>query len=200
MSRKEYLKKLKRALFWRFSKQEINEIISDYEEYFEIGLNKGQTTEQIIVNLGSPYEVVNNITQKRITTAPFTAFLKMSIFALLVLSLLVYVVTLNISGYALPKSILLTLLIPISLYWVIGSGVKLRLASYQKPSKQLVLFLLCISFTTIAIIFHFRSMLLNIINHNVMPFNLPPEKVGSFLTKYLFLHNIVIIILYYTLY
>lgn len=61
MSRYEYLKTLENHLKLSLSKNEINDILRDYGEYFTEGENQGKTEWEIIAKLGDPKEVAQQI-------------------------------------------------------------------------------------------------------------------------------------------
>lgn len=58
MTRQEYLDALKNALK-SLSSKEIDEICSDFEEHFEIGLSQGKTEHEISAELGLPQTVAD---------------------------------------------------------------------------------------------------------------------------------------------
>ena len=57
----DYLNRLEKSLR-RMGAQERKEIIADYREHFEIGLESGKTIEQIITSLGDPSELAKMYT------------------------------------------------------------------------------------------------------------------------------------------
>ncbi len=59
MNRKEYLDRL-RICLQGLPMDEIQDILSDYEEHFDIGVSKGKSEEEISKELGDPKEVANN--------------------------------------------------------------------------------------------------------------------------------------------
>lgn len=59
MSRKEYLDRL-RICLQGLPLDEIQDILSDYEEHFDIGVSKGKSEEEISRELGDPREIANN--------------------------------------------------------------------------------------------------------------------------------------------
>lgn len=59
LNRREYLNKL-RILLQNIPKDELEDILSDYEEHFHIGISKGKTEEEISKELGDPYDIANN--------------------------------------------------------------------------------------------------------------------------------------------
>lgn len=60
MNKEEYLKKLTKLLK-KLPKEEKEDIISDYEEHFLIGVEKGRTEEEIAKALGDPRNVAKQI-------------------------------------------------------------------------------------------------------------------------------------------
>lgn len=56
MNRKDYINKLSMYL-QGLPSSEIQDILSDYEEHFDIGISKGKTEEEISKELGDPREV-----------------------------------------------------------------------------------------------------------------------------------------------
>ena len=61
MSKREFLEILKDYLDKYFSKDEVSDILRDYEEYFIDGEIEGKTDIQIIESLGSPKAIVRNL-------------------------------------------------------------------------------------------------------------------------------------------
>jgi len=61
MNKQQYLEKLSKLLR-KLPKEDREDIISDYEEHFAIGLEKGRTEEEISKALGNPKNVAKQIT------------------------------------------------------------------------------------------------------------------------------------------
>lgn len=59
MNRREYINKLSMYL-QGLPSSELQDILSDYEEHFDIGLSKGKTEEEISAELGDPKEVADS--------------------------------------------------------------------------------------------------------------------------------------------
>ncbi|WP_100331369.1 HAAS signaling domain-containing protein [Bacillus xiapuensis] len=60
MSKKQFLVELKRELR-KISRNEKEEILQDYEEYFRMGLEEGKQESQIVESLGSPKEIAKEL-------------------------------------------------------------------------------------------------------------------------------------------
>lgn len=59
MNRDLFLNQLRHNLYG-LSEEEINDIIQDYEEHFQIGLSKGKSEEEISMELGNPRDIAKN--------------------------------------------------------------------------------------------------------------------------------------------
>ena len=59
MNREEYLRILKSSLY-HLPTSEIEDILWDYEEHFDIGISKGKSEEEISQELGSPRDIARN--------------------------------------------------------------------------------------------------------------------------------------------
>ncbi len=59
MNRREFIEALKREL-GNLPQSEIEDILYDYEEHFEVGLSKGKTEEEIAQELGSPRTIAKS--------------------------------------------------------------------------------------------------------------------------------------------
>lgn len=60
MNKEQFLKQLAISLD-KLSKNEIQEILNDYEEHFVFGLEAGKTEEEISASLGSPQQIAKEI-------------------------------------------------------------------------------------------------------------------------------------------
>lgn len=59
MTKTAYMDKLK-AYLHSLPSDELEDILSDYDEHFEVGLSKGKTAEEISKELGDPYDISRN--------------------------------------------------------------------------------------------------------------------------------------------
>lgn len=60
MTKEQFLKQLESSLH-KLSKAERQDILQDYEEHFNIGLEEGKTEEQIAASLGSPSQIAREL-------------------------------------------------------------------------------------------------------------------------------------------
>lgn len=60
MTKAEWLKELENRI-QRLSSQERAEIMADYREHFDMGMENGKTQEQICISLGSPRSIAQSI-------------------------------------------------------------------------------------------------------------------------------------------
>ncbi|TCK88042.1 uncharacterized protein DUF1700 [Natranaerovirga hydrolytica] len=56
-----YLQELRRGLKFKYRKDEINNILEDYNEYFEVGMAQGKSETQIYLELDDPIQVIQNL-------------------------------------------------------------------------------------------------------------------------------------------
>ena len=138
MTKGEYIQSL-RATLKRLPLEEIEDIIYDYEEHFQIGLSKGKTEEEIAKELGDPKSIAkmynvsskideaeNNPSTKNFLKAVFSA-MALGIFNfIIVLGPFIAIVALLIGLYGISigfvvggiSSIFGTMLIPFSSFHV----------------------------------------------------------------------------------
>ena len=60
MNKERFMEQLEASL-GRISKEERQDILQDYEEYFEIGMEQGQTEQEIAASLGSPKQIAKEL-------------------------------------------------------------------------------------------------------------------------------------------
>ncbi len=63
-TRKQFFKQLKKNLRFKYGKSEMQSVISDYEEIFDIELTRGQSETDICKTLGNPAVIVRNLDQE----------------------------------------------------------------------------------------------------------------------------------------
>ncbi|ATP40983.1 hypothetical protein CSE16_13480 [Solibacillus sp. R5-41] len=116
MSKKQFLLILKKNLR-KLPKNEKEEILQDYEEYFMIGVGEGKIESQIVESLGSPKQIakelnavyaIKKVEERKSIKNIFTALF--SIMGLSVINCIIITVTL----------IMLLILIPFTLAYIIG--------------------------------------------------------------------------------
>ena len=60
MNKKQYIEKLARYLKG-LPKEEVEDILSDFDEYFEIGKERGREDEELSISLGNPKDLAKQI-------------------------------------------------------------------------------------------------------------------------------------------
>ena len=60
MNKERFMEQLEASL-GRISKEERQDILQDYEEYFEIGMEQGKTEQEIAASLGSPKQIAKEL-------------------------------------------------------------------------------------------------------------------------------------------
>ncbi|OZI12054.1 hypothetical protein CEW92_08300 [Bacillaceae bacterium SAS-127] len=116
MSKKQFLLILKKYLR-KLPKNEKEDILQDYEEYFMVGVGEGKTESQVVEALGSPKQIakelsavyaINKVEQKKSVRNMFTALF--SIMGLSVMNCIIIIVSL----------FMLLILTPFIIAYIIG--------------------------------------------------------------------------------
>lgn len=64
ISKRGYLKQLKKRLRFKYNKDDVDSILNDYNEIFDIELAQGKTENDICILLGDPEVIVQNLSQE----------------------------------------------------------------------------------------------------------------------------------------
>lgn len=84
MTQKEYIGKLRSGLAFFVSENELNDIVSDFEEVFSDSMTDGKSEEQICLALGSPKDAARNILlEKGVKVSTGKTIAKTSVFAII---------------------------------------------------------------------------------------------------------------------
>ncbi|MDR0326544.1 MAG: DUF1700 domain-containing protein [Oscillospiraceae bacterium] len=124
MYKTKFIKKLRKALRWIFSEEEIADILSDYEGFFASGDSEGKNEAQICAELGSPAVVAQELAEtmgrkKRITTRIKLRILLAAVFV-------VAVIPINITYYegnSFRFSIAFITVFTVFLWFILGGTV-----------------------------------------------------------------------------
>lgn len=74
MNRSEYIAQLTAALRGKLAFDEIEDIVRDYQEFFDEGVRQGKSEEQVAAELGNPRDVAQQIlSEERETPSSGTA-------------------------------------------------------------------------------------------------------------------------------
>lgn len=65
MNRKEFMKKLSQKLEWSFTLEETQDILADYEEYFDTGIQEGKSEEALCTEFGLPKQIAESLLRER---------------------------------------------------------------------------------------------------------------------------------------
>lgn len=66
-TRQDWLDRLGKRLVWYFPILQVREILSDYQEQFETGQDRGRTEAELIESMGTPEEVLNQLLEEEPT-------------------------------------------------------------------------------------------------------------------------------------
>lgn len=70
MNREDFMKELKEKLKYA-DYGTVSEIVNDYEEYFAHGLLEGKTEDEICKELGTPEQIIDNLTEEGVLKGPY---------------------------------------------------------------------------------------------------------------------------------
>lgn len=109
MNQCEFMKKLKKALRWTFDANEIEDILSDYQGFFDDGVNEGKSEQTICEELGDPNNIAFDLAtelrkEKRISLSTKVMRRMFLVTLLLVISFVYYnLVQKSITEYAVNR-------------------------------------------------------------------------------------------------
>lgn len=63
-NKKWFMNQLKKRLIGKFAMEDVKDILSDYEEFFDVASEKGKSEEELIKELGDPRIIAKNIGQE----------------------------------------------------------------------------------------------------------------------------------------
>lgn len=177
MTQEEYLKKLKRALRFRYNRDEADEIMEEYRSFFDDGLREGRTEDALCESFGSPNEVVRAL-REEYKPPHVSVFLRNRLIACGGFLLLFFIwswlsVTVRLpNGYWESSIELVMVLISMVLLWfVLGGGLQ-ALPPYdykKKPRGWLFLPHGFVSLTTAAVFFYHFFTFSGVWDHGRFP-------------------------------
>lgn len=199
-SKIKYLSKIHKLLLWKYSENEISNIIQDYKEYFDIGIASGKNEADICTELGTPYEVVKSLDSEFIFTKSFKN--KNNILFLLIISYLVVNFSL-INNYTINiiKNTLINLPIFILFSWLFVGGKKFCINWFLKYKSEISfqkVFLLHLLDLLMAILLFIVSYFINSLPCDMF-FNIEVSKLGILLSNfyYIFIFFNLILVLFW---
>lgn len=69
-ARRKFISQLEFRLKWNLTETETSEIIADYNEYFDLGISKGESVAQLIAEFGTPKEISRTLAIERKASPP----------------------------------------------------------------------------------------------------------------------------------
>jgi len=178
MTKRKFLFKLRNKLIWHHNTREVNNIIGDYNEYFNVGLSEGSSEVDLTRTLGSPEEVAKSLEDDRNVWAPVKLLLRIGMGILCLFY--AYMFLINIYPNEISTSLLLTLIAPIGIWLCVGGDLRFtQLSEFEPKGSHKTLFRLMIALlisATLSTIMIIYSAYI-IIHYERLPFNVPLEHI-----------------------
>lgn len=122
MKKEKFIIGLRKELMIDHRTAAVNNILSDYVEYYDIGLSDGKSENQIISELGTPKEIAKSLRDDRDVMAPLYLILKYMLVGIIFFYTAGYAV--NIESFnTLGISIFFTTFIPLGIWISIGGEI-----------------------------------------------------------------------------
>jgi uncharacterized membrane protein len=72
MDKQEFLCNLQKGLRYKYTRDEISDILLDYDDFFAQGISEGKNEQQICLEMGEPHIIVQNLVEERKRKPLFT--------------------------------------------------------------------------------------------------------------------------------
>lgn len=183
MQKAVYLFKLRLKLILRFATKDVNNIMYDYNEYFEDGVADGKSVSDLVNSLGSTTNVVKSLEDERNILAPLKLLIRLFIGFFLLLNTLIYLDRVYSDGNMITTSIIF-IFVSFGSIWILSGADfskrvirvnDLRLQIY-KNLKRIIFLHLAVS--AMSVLFILLSVLY-IINYEKLPMGVP-NTMSSF--------------------
>lgn len=176
--KKVFLKQLKRKLLFRYSKDDINSILNDYDEFFDIEIAQGKTEEDVCISLGDPKGIVANLYQETPPkeTLGKSIFSKREVVQNITIFILAFIIIhviykLNHGANYMMGELLISYPIIVSLLWFLLKKAS-PVDELQKNKNSLVLLKVFHTFcflTVLSLFFFFHNLVIGFANQNTGP-------------------------------
>jgi len=185
MKKSKYLFLLRNKLLWKHSTRDINSIIFDYNEYFNIGLSNGKSENDMVIDLGSPTIVAKSLEDERDVSAPIKLLVRFSLGFMLILFTYIYLINVYDDINIIGVSLIFTILTPIGIWLLVGGdlrykhieNLKISLSMFKKLIIMLAIFLVVAIVNVTLIIFTVKY----IFAQGKLPFGIPNANSRIFL-------------------
>lgn len=182
VSKRAYLKRLEKKLRFKYSKDDIDNILNDYNEIFDIELAQGKTEKDVCIILGDPVRIVQNLDQERGSKNIFSrGNIMQSILIAVIFCIIGYAIyRINHDSGGIKMLELLAILPAMSLLlWLILRKTNFSFSDTAiQPSSLQIKISHVICFLTVAFLFYLP-------NSRMVNFN--NEQAGIFVVRFLYL-------------
>jgi uncharacterized membrane protein len=179
MNKADFLINLKRSLKKNLSKEEAEEIIRDYNEYFETGMADGKTEEELICEFGSPDMIAKELMMdKPLSRKQNESIIKFpylnirislkAILAVLFLLILFYYASLRHNPLSFFADEVFAVIIPLSLvFFIYKHKCKFQVRLFTRINYPVYIIILTLLSVLIAILIGFMIYIRVYLNENM---------------------------------
>lgn len=194
-TRQVFFMQLKKKLQFKYNKEEISGVLSDYAEFFDIEMSQGKSEREVCSLLGNPVDIVQSLGGEMQTNHPFpiNIFSKevilRSIFAAIFCFILSYIVYKSDKAYdaAMLTDLLIILPVLAMFLWMslkkYGYTFTKTISLRNTIGKVGAVHLIC--FFMLLFLFVFLNDMVT--EKEKLIFNLKQEQIGNFMTGILYL-------------
>lgn len=178
LSKKTFLRQLKKNLRFKYSKDDINSILNDYNEFFDIEIAQGKAEETVCLSLGDPITIVANLYQEtgQKKAADKSVFSKRSMLQIISILILCFIIVnlvykVEHSSQYMMVELLVSYPIIVSLLWFLLKKAT-PVVEIQMNKNSLVLlknFHYFCFLTVLSLFFFFHNIVIGIAKQNTGP-------------------------------
>lgn len=203
MTKRSFIRNLRRKLRFKYNQRTINGIVKDYDEYFEVGITQGETIEDMIKSIGPIEEIELDLREERDYYAPLKLMVKGMLSIIFIYFSYLYPFSMGSNFWIVVLNCIFILTGSLGIWWLIGGDfdhdkLKDLLKVYKKEKSYKTITIFTISWYVFSILFIITSAYY-IIGNNRLPFGLSSENARNyvFILKHTFIPLIPMIILSY---
>lgn len=206
VTKRQFMYQLRNKLILKNNANEIINILKDYEEFFETGLSRGKTEEELCIEFGNPQNIIDDMNVESNNSHSCFNIFKLSItklFSIFFLSIItsIYLLSVYYNHNIVSISVAIIFLFVVGLWYVISgkfviSSIFLHYTNnksgFNKPYLSIVLMVINVG------VFFFIKNIIPRWASNKIPFNISPSQLGSYVDIMLFIIILIdlVIVLY----
>ena len=90
MDKQEFLCNLQKGLRYKYTRDEISDILLDYDDFFAQGISEGKNEQQICLEMGEPHIIIQNLVEERKRKPLFTISIRWRIALCIMLGVIAF--------------------------------------------------------------------------------------------------------------